>query len=222
MRRRRWRRRWPNGQDRPHQHADRSTRAVRRDRQVHGRAECRRSWRTASTSAEPTIRSRSILKDTESDPTRAAQLTQEVIDGGVDVVIPGFTPDITNAVGDTAEANGVPMVGWACSLAAVVLREARTSLRTTVYEWQYHFFWGLEDIIPGLPRHVEPGRHEQDDRSALAQRPRRERLVEPRDRLPAGLRRGRLHARRSGSLRERHRRLSARRSPSSSRAAWRS
>jgi branched-chain amino acid transport system substrate-binding protein len=87
-----------------------------------------------------------ILKDTESDPTRAAQITQEVIDGGVDVLIPGFTPDITNAVGDTAEANGVPMVGWAAPWQPWFFRNADVT-PATVYEWQYHFFWGLEDII---------------------------------------------------------------------------
>jgi branched-chain amino acid transport system substrate-binding protein len=87
-----------------------------------------------------------ILKDTQSDPTRAAEVTQQVIDDGVDILIPGFTPDITNAVGDKAEANGVPMISWAAPWQPWFFRNSSVTPATT-YKWQYHFFWGLEDII---------------------------------------------------------------------------
>jgi branched-chain amino acid transport system substrate-binding protein len=86
------------------------------------------------------------LKDTQSDPTRAAEVTQELIDAGVDLVIPGATPETTNPVGDTAEANGVPCLSSVAPWQPWFFRNTDVTLETT-YEWQYHFFWGLEDII---------------------------------------------------------------------------
>jgi branched-chain amino acid transport system substrate-binding protein len=86
------------------------------------------------------------LKDTQSDPTRAAEVTQELIDAGVDLVIPGATPETTNPVGDTAEANGVPCLSSVAPWQPWFFRNADVTT-DTAYEWQYHFFWGLEDII---------------------------------------------------------------------------
>ena len=93
------------------------------------------------------------LKDTQSDPTRAAEVTQEVIDGGVDLVIPGATPETTNPVGDTCEANGVPCLSSVCPWQPWFFRtevptpENVATLLENSFEWQWHFFWGLEDII---------------------------------------------------------------------------
>jgi branched-chain amino acid transport system substrate-binding protein len=94
------------------------------------------------------------LKDTQSDPTRAAEVTQEAIDGGVDLVIPGATPETTNPVGDTCEANGVPCLSSVCPWQPWFFRTTPPTpenvgslLENDTFEWQYHFFWGLEDII---------------------------------------------------------------------------
>jgi branched-chain amino acid transport system substrate-binding protein len=87
------------------------------------------------------------LKDTQSDPTRAAEVTQELIDGGVDLIIPGATPETTNPVGDTCEANGVPCLSTVAPWQPWLLRTPDATPDSVVYEWQWHFFWGLEDVI---------------------------------------------------------------------------
>jgi branched-chain amino acid transport system substrate-binding protein len=86
------------------------------------------------------------IKDTQSDPNRAATVTQELIDGGVDLILPGATPETTNPVGDTAEANGVPCLSCVAPWQPWFFRNPDVT-PATVYQWQYHFFWGLEDVI---------------------------------------------------------------------------
>jgi branched-chain amino acid transport system substrate-binding protein len=86
------------------------------------------------------------IKDTQSDPTTAAEVTQELIDGGADLVIPGATPETTNPVGDTCEANGVPCLSTVAPWQPWFFRNADVTPETT-YEWNWHYFWGLEDII---------------------------------------------------------------------------
>jgi branched-chain amino acid transport system substrate-binding protein len=86
------------------------------------------------------------IKDTQSDPNRAATATQELIDAGVDLLVPGATPETTNPVGDTAEANGVPCLSCVAPWQPWFFRNPDVT-PATVYAWQYHFFWGLEDVI---------------------------------------------------------------------------
>jgi branched-chain amino acid transport system substrate-binding protein len=86
------------------------------------------------------------IKDTQSDPNRAATATQELIDSGVDLILPGATPETTNPVGDTAEANGVPCLSCVAPWQPWFFRNPNVT-PATVYKWQYHFFWGLEDVI---------------------------------------------------------------------------
>ena len=61
-------------------------------------------------------------------------------------MVVGNTPETTNPVADQCEANGVPVHLLAGAVAAVVLRPRRP-YPAEGYEWTYHFFWGLEDII---------------------------------------------------------------------------
>jgi len=51
-----------------------------------------------------------VVKDTQSDPNRATEVTRELINDGVDLVVGSSTPDTTNPVADQCEANGVPNV----------------------------------------------------------------------------------------------------------------
>jgi branched-chain amino acid transport system substrate-binding protein len=87
-----------------------------------------------------------ILKDTQSDPNRAAEVTNDVIlNDEVDLVIPGATPETTNPVADTAEANGVPCISTVCPWQPWFF--GRNGDPEVGFQWTYHFFWGLEDII---------------------------------------------------------------------------
>jgi branched-chain amino acid transport system substrate-binding protein len=51
-----------------------------------------------------------VVKDTQSDPNRATEVTRQLINDGVDLVVGSSTPDTTNPVADQCEANGVPNV----------------------------------------------------------------------------------------------------------------
>lgn len=93
-----------------------------------------------------------IDKDAESDSARAGTVTQELISEGADIILAGGTPDISVPVAAACDLGEVPCI-------------------TTVSPWQahylgtggglgpdfpeppvasafnYHFFWGLEDVI---------------------------------------------------------------------------
>ena len=87
-----------------------------------------------------------IYKDSQSNSSRAAEVTNELIlKNKVDLVIAGSTPETTNPVADTCELNGVPCVTndtpWQPHFFG------RGGDPKKGFEWTNHFFWGLEDII---------------------------------------------------------------------------
>lgn len=52
-----------------------------------------------------------VVKDTQSDPNRATEVTKQLINGDkVDIVVGSGTPDTTNPVADQCEASGVPNI----------------------------------------------------------------------------------------------------------------
>ncbi|MGH1355781.1 MAG: ABC transporter substrate-binding protein [Thalassovita sp.] len=87
-----------------------------------------------------------IVKDSQSNSNRASSVAQELILGEeVDVICATSTPDTTNPVADQAELNGVPCVTndtpWQPHFFG------RQGNPAEGFEYTYHFFWGLEDII---------------------------------------------------------------------------
>ncbi|MGW1006366.1 ABC transporter substrate-binding protein [Streptomyces sp. NPDC002520] len=51
-----------------------------------------------------------VVKDTQSNSNRATEVTRQLINDGVDLIVGSSTPDTTNPVADQCEANGVPNV----------------------------------------------------------------------------------------------------------------
>jgi branched-chain amino acid transport system substrate-binding protein len=87
-----------------------------------------------------------IYKDSQSNSSRAAEVTAELIlKNKVDIVIAGSTPETTNPVADQCELNGMPCVTndtpWQPHFFG------RGGDPKKGFQWTYHFFWGLEDII---------------------------------------------------------------------------
>ena len=87
-----------------------------------------------------------IVKDSQSSSNRAASVAQELIfDDEVDILMATSTPDTTNPVADQAELNEVPCITndtpWQPHFFG------RQGDPNVGFEWTYHFFWGLEDII---------------------------------------------------------------------------
>ena len=87
-----------------------------------------------------------IVKDSQSSSNRASTVAQELIlSDEVDIITATSTPDTTNPVADQAELNGVPCVTndtpWQPHFFG------RQGDPAKGFDYTYHFFWGLEDII---------------------------------------------------------------------------
>jgi len=78
-----------------------------------------------------------ITVDTESNPTRAGEVTQRLIQqDGVHMLIARHTPDTALPVSAMAERSGVPCVSLECPV--------DPWLAGGPYEWVYHSFWRIE------------------------------------------------------------------------------
>jgi branched-chain amino acid transport system substrate-binding protein len=87
-----------------------------------------------------------IVKDSQSNPNRAADVAKDLILGSkVDLLLTTSTPDTTNPVADAAEINGVPCISTDCPWQAYFFGRGGDPKKG--FDYTYHFFWGLEDII---------------------------------------------------------------------------
>lgn len=103
-----------------------------------------------------------IAKDSQSNPNRAAEVAAELIlQDEVDIITAASTPDTTNPVADQAEINEVPCVTTDCPWQPYFF--GRNGDPATGFDYTYHFFWGLEDVIaaflalwdqPGVEKNV--------------------------------------------------------------------
>jgi branched-chain amino acid transport system substrate-binding protein len=87
-----------------------------------------------------------VARDSQSNPSRAAEVAAELIlRERVDLLTAASTPDTVNPVADQAEVNEVPCVTTDCPWQPYFFGRRGDSRRG--FEWTYHFFWGLEDVI---------------------------------------------------------------------------
>lgn len=88
-------------------------------------------------------------EDSQSSPDRAAEVAQGlIVDEDVDLMLVGSTPETTNPVADQCEANGVPCVSSLAPWQPWYLgRGGDPEATEPFFEWTYHFFWGLEDVM---------------------------------------------------------------------------
>ena len=87
-----------------------------------------------------------IYKDSQSNPNKAGSAAAELIlRDKVDLVIASSTPATTNPVADQCELNGVPCITNDAPWQPYFF--GRKGDPKKGFEWTYHFFWGLEDII---------------------------------------------------------------------------
>lgn len=87
-----------------------------------------------------------IVKDSQSSSNRASSVAQELIlDEEVHLILATSTPDTTNPVADQAELNEVPCITndtpWQPHFFG------RQGDPAVGFDWTFHFFWGLEDVI---------------------------------------------------------------------------
>ena len=89
---------------------------------------------------------RIVVKDSQSSSNRAGEVTSDLIlKDKVDLMLVAWTPETTNPVADQCELNGVPCISTGTPWQAWFF--PRKGDPTKGFEWTYHFFWGLEDII---------------------------------------------------------------------------
>lgn len=87
-----------------------------------------------------------ISKDSQSNPNRAAEVAADLILGDeVDIMVAASTPDTTNPVADQAEINEVPCITTDCPWQPYFF--GRNGNPAEGFDFTYHFFWGLEDVI---------------------------------------------------------------------------
>lgn len=87
-----------------------------------------------------------ISKDSQSNPNRAAEVAADLIlRDEVDIIVAASTPDTTNPVADQAEVNEIPCITTDCPWQPYFF--GRNGNPATGFDYTYHFFWGLEDVI---------------------------------------------------------------------------
>lgn len=88
-----------------------------------------------------------VTRDTQSDPVIAGTVAGELIlDESVDLMLVASTPETTNPVADQCEINGIPCVSTVAPWQPWFFGRGGDS--AVGFTWTYHYFWGLEGLIP--------------------------------------------------------------------------
>ena len=87
-----------------------------------------------------------IVKDSQSNPNRAAEVAADLINGDqIDLMLVGNTPETTNPVSDQSEVNEVPCLSSLAPWQPWFFTRGGDPAKG--FKWTYHYFWGLEDVI---------------------------------------------------------------------------
>ena len=87
-----------------------------------------------------------VVRDSQSNPNRAGEVAADLIlKEKIDIMAVGNTPETANPVSDQCELNEVPCVSSLCPWQPWFF--GRKGDPAKGFNWTYHFFWGLEDIV---------------------------------------------------------------------------
>ena len=87
-----------------------------------------------------------IVKDSGSNPSRASDVAADLIlKDKVDLMLVASTPETTNPVSDQCELHKKPCISTVAPWQPWFF--TRGGKPEKGFDWTYHFFWGLEDII---------------------------------------------------------------------------
>lgn len=87
-----------------------------------------------------------ILKDSQSNSNRAAEVANDLIlKEKIDLMVVTSTPETTNPVSDACELNEVPCLSTMAPWQPWFFGRKGDPVKG--FNWTYHFFWGLEDVI---------------------------------------------------------------------------
>lgn len=92
-----------------------------------------------------------IVKDSQSNPNRAAEVAKElIIDDEIDLMLVASTPETTNPVATTCEAEEVPVISTVAPWQPYFIGQQGNPGDPgswAPFDYSFHFFWGLEDVI---------------------------------------------------------------------------
>ncbi len=87
-----------------------------------------------------------ILKDSQSNPNRAGEVANDLIlKDKVALLLTAGTPETANPVSDAAELNEIPCISSVVPWQPWFF--GRQGNPAKGFNWTYHIFWGLEDVI---------------------------------------------------------------------------
>jgi branched-chain amino acid transport system substrate-binding protein len=92
-----------------------------------------------------------VVKDSQSNPNRAAEVAKElIVKDEIHLMCVASTPETTNPVTTTCEAEGVPCISTMAPWQPWFIgQQANPGAPDSwkPFNYGYHFFWGLEDVI---------------------------------------------------------------------------
>lgn len=92
-----------------------------------------------------------VVKDSQSNPNRAAEVAKElIVSDEVNLVLVASTPETTNPVATTCEAEEVPCISTAAPWQPWFIGQQANPgdpASWKPFNSAFHFFWGLEDVI---------------------------------------------------------------------------
>jgi branched-chain amino acid transport system substrate-binding protein len=89
-----------------------------------------------------------LVKDSQSNPNRAAQVAKDlIVQDKINIMIVGGTPETCVPVSTQCEIEEVPCISANCPWQAWFFGRQSNLTNPQPFNYTYHFFWGLEDII---------------------------------------------------------------------------
>lgn len=92
-----------------------------------------------------------VVKDSQSNPNRAAEVAKElIVSDKVNLMLVSSTPETTNPVSTTCEAEGIPCISTVAPWQPWFIGQQGNPGDPASWKpfgYTYHFFWGLEDVI---------------------------------------------------------------------------
>jgi branched-chain amino acid transport system substrate-binding protein len=87
-----------------------------------------------------------VDKDSQSNPQRSAQVANELINSGVDLMLTTSTPETVNPVSDACEAAGVPCISTVVPWEAWYFGRGAKPGEASPFKFTYHFCFGVEQF----------------------------------------------------------------------------
>ena len=92
-----------------------------------------------------------IVKDSQSNPNRAAEVASElIVDDEIHLMLVASTPETTNPVATVCESEGIPVISTKAPWQPWFIGQQGNPgdpASWQSFNYAFHYFWGLEDVI---------------------------------------------------------------------------